>query len=218
MRHQADELRREIRELFQRRAAGDVSARTFERTVTEASVALGRAVVAEGMAEGESILAEHHFVHSHFKLTGSVLQEPSQAAVSLFATERRLFRLRSTLLPGRPPSCDAADETALDVVAYASIAGIVPRKQVRWGEAGGGLAIVAVALLLRGTLAITGPLLVLLGIGGVLHGLLLPTRWIELPSSEGQGEPPFEIHAIRRKSGRGLLAVVRGGLGRKEAA
>jgi hypothetical protein len=168
--------------------------------------------------EGESILAEHHFVHAHFKLAGSVMQEPAQSAVSLFATERRLLRLRSTLRPGRPPSCDDADETVRDELAYAGIAGLVLRKQVRWGEAGAGLAITAIALLLGSTLAVTGSLLVLLGIAGILHGLLLPTRWIELLARDGQPQPPFEIHAIRRKSGRGLLAAVRGGLGRKEAA
>jgi hypothetical protein len=215
---QADELRRELSDLFERRAAGDVPARTFERKLVEAQVALSRAVIAERLAPEESILAEHHFVHSHFKLTGSVLQEPAQAAVSFFATQRRLLRLRSTLLPGRPPSCDEADDTVVDELAYTGIAGLMPRKQVRWGEAGAGLAITAIALLLGNALAVTGSLLVLLGIAGVLHGLLLPTRWIEISTSDRRAQPPFEIHATRRKSGRGLVAVVRACLRKEEAA
>ncbi len=71
-----------------------------------------------------------------------------------------------------------------------------------------GLVIVLLTLLLRRLLAITGPVLVLLGLAGILHGLFLPTRWIEV-WSEQEDEPRMTIHGVWRKSARGLLAVLR---------
>jgi xanthosine utilization system XapX-like protein len=207
---QADELRQKLRELWERRAAGEVPARAFERRSAETGVALARAVASERLASDERILAEHHVVHSHFKLTGSVLQEPAQVAVSFFATNHRLLRLQATVLPGRPLTCDQSDGTGVDEMAYTRMSGIATRRQVRWGEAGAGLLCLVVAFLLRGALAVTGPMLALLGLVGMLHALLLPTRWVEIAAREGCAQAPFAIHAVRRKSGRGLLAVVRG--------
>jgi hypothetical protein len=212
MAQQADELRGEIRELFAKRGRGDVPARRFERQLTEKSVALARAVASERLAPDEPILAEHHVVHSHLKLAGSVLAEPEQATSSFFATDRRLIRLRGTMQPGRPVTCDQADGTVVDDLPYARLQRILPHRQVRWGEAGVGLAAVVLAFLLRDALAVTGPLLAILGGAGTLHGLLLPTRSIELSARDMSPEPPFELHAVRRKSARRLLAVVRAAL------
>jgi hypothetical protein len=213
----ADELRQQIRELFERRDRGDLPARTFERRLTEASIALGRAVASERLAAGETILAAHHVVHAHLKLAQSVLREPEQHTVSFFATETRLVRLRGTLRPGQPIRCDEADGTTVDELPYAHIAGVKPRWQMRLGEAAAGLTIALLAFLLHGVLTVTGPILALLGVAGVLHGLLMPTRWLEIVVTERAPEPPFAIHAPLRKSARALMAVVRGALARRKA-
>jgi hypothetical protein len=206
---EADELRRELRDLLEKRGRGDVPARTFERRLTEMSVALSLAVARERLEPGEAILADHHVVHSHLKLTNSVLREPEQSTVSCFATERRLIRVRGTMQPGRPVTCDEADGTVVDDLTYTRIARVVPHRQVRWGEAAAGVVVAAMAFLLRDVLTVTGPLLAILGGAGVLHGLLMPTRWLELIARDVQPKPPFEIHAVLRKSARILLATVR---------
>jgi hypothetical protein len=213
----ADELRRELRELCERRGRGEIPDRDFTRQVADGSVALCRAVVLEQLAPAEHVLAEHHLVHSHFQLTQSLLREPEQAMVSLFATERRLLRVRGSLWPGRPVTCDAADGTVVDALEYARIREIVGRSQRRWGESAAGSLAVLLAVLLGDRLAITGPMLIGLGCAGALHGLLLPTRWIEIVAA-GTAPPPFAIHGVRRRSARQLLAVVRDGVGRGRAS
>ena len=209
----ADELRSELRELVERRGRGDVGEKDFERRLAEASVALCRAVVSERLAPDEGIVAEHHLVYSHFKLTRSLLREPEQATVSFFATNRRLIRVRGSLLPGRPVSCDDADATVVDELGYAGIGQIARRKQQRWGEVAAGLGAALLAFLLGDALAITGPLLAGLGFAGALHGLLFPTRWIEIVARDAPPATPFEIHGVRRRSARNVLAVVRGAIG-----
>ena len=120
-----------------------------------------------------------------------------------------LIRVRGTMLPGRPVSCDAADHTVVDELPYANMRQAVVRKQLRWGEAAVGCGIVVMALLMGRTLAVTGPLLVVLGFAGILHGLLLPTRWIEIVPRDTKPDPPFQIHGVRRKGARRILAIVR---------
>jgi len=56
---------------------------------------------------------------------------------------------------------------------------------------------------------VTGPLLMLLGTLGVLHGLLLPTRWIEVRIRGAPPKEPMAVYALSKKSGRRLLKVVR---------
>jgi hypothetical protein len=182
-----DELRAEIRGLAGKRARGDLGERAFRR---------------------RGLLAEHHVVHSHFRWTESVLDEPEQATVSYFATGRRLLRVRGTLVAGRGQAGDTS-KAVVDDIAYAQVKAIESRRQWRWGEVATGAAIVLLALLLRGTLAVTGPVLVLLGAAGALHGLLMPTRWTELVLA---GPDRFEIHGTWRRSGRRLLAAIRNGL------
>jgi hypothetical protein len=212
----ADELRRELRELLDRRGRGDVREKDFERRLAEASVALIRAMVGERLAADEGIVAEHHLVHSHFRLTQSLLQEPEQATVSFFATDRRLIRVRGTLLPGRPVTCDDADATVVDELGYAGILHIARRKQRRWGEVAAGLGAALLAFLLGDALAITGPLLACLGLAGALHGLLFPTRWIEILPRDAPPVPPFQLHGVRRGSARRVLAVVAGAIGPRQ--
>ncbi|HEX7509521.1 MAG TPA: hypothetical protein VF550_22310, partial [Polyangia bacterium] len=206
---EADELRREIHDLFERRARGDVRDKDFHRRLTEKSVVLSRVVARARLPPGEKILAEHHLEHSHFKLNQSLLDEPEQATASFFASDRRLIRVRGTMLPGRPVSCDEADQTIVDELSYRHVQQVVIRRQIRWGEAATGCAVVLVALLLGRTLAVTGPLLILLGFAGMLHGLLLPTRWIEIVPRGFEPVPPFQIHGVRRKGARRILAIVR---------
>jgi hypothetical protein len=207
-----DDLRQELRDLFERRARGDVRDKDFRRLVAEKSVALSRVVASASLLPGEAILAEHHLEHSHFKLNQSLLDEPEQAIASFFASKHRLIRVRSTMDPGRPVSCDDADQTIVDEMAYRNMRQAVVRKEIRWGELAVGCMIVLMALLMGRTLAVTGPLLVVLGLAGMLHGLLLPTRWIEIVPRGAEVDPPFLIHGIRRKGARKILAIIRGAI------
>ena len=209
---EANELRQEIRDLFERRVRGDVRDKDFHRRLAEKSVALSRVVASGWLLPDEKILAEHHLEHSHFKLNQSLLDEPEQATVSFFATGRRLIRVCGIVVPHRPVSCDEADHTVVDDLAYAHMQRALIRKEIRWGEAGMGCAILLTALLLGRVLAVTGPLLVLLGFAGIVHGLLFPTRWIEIVARDSEPEPPFQIHGVRRKGARRILAIVRGAM------
>jgi hypothetical protein len=209
---EANELRQEIRDLFERRVRGDVRDKDFHRCLAEKSVALSRVVASGRLLPDEKILAEHHLEHSHFKLNQSLLDEPEQATVSFFATERRLIRVCGIVVPHRPVSCDEADHTVVDDLAYAHMRRALIRKEIRWGEAGMGCAILLTALLLGRVLAVTGPLLVLLGFAGIVHGLLFPTRWIEIVARDSEPVPPFQIHGVRRKGARRILAIVRGAM------
>jgi pyruvate, water dikinase len=206
---EADELRQEIRDLFERSARGDIRDKDFHRQLAEKSVALSRMVVRARLSPGETILAEHHLEHSHFKLNQSLLAEPEQATASFFASDRRLIRVRGTMRRGRPVSCDEADQTIVDDLPYRHMQQVLKRSQIRWGEVATGCAIVLMAWLLGRTLAVTGPLLVVLGLAGVLHGLLLPTRWIEIVARGVEPVPPFQIHGVRRKGARKIHSLVR---------
>jgi hypothetical protein len=209
-----DDLRSEIRGLADKRMRGDLGEKAFRKRALELSVALARAE-ARAVVGDEAIVAEHHVVHSHFRLTESLMREPEQTTVSYFATERRLVRVRGTLVTGRAQANDDGASTAVDTAAYERIKAIERRVEWRWGEVGMGLAIALVALLFRGTLAITGPVLVLLGLAGALHGLLMPTRWIEIEVESG--ESPFTVHGVWRRSGRRMLAAVRRSLQARDA-
>lgn len=204
-------LRAELRDLGERRQRGDIPDRRFQRRSMDLSVALARAEARSALPEDEPILAEHHIVHSHFKLTESLLKEPEQATVSLFATAERLVRVRGKLALGAQGLGPDLTTTWIDSVGYAAIRRLDRRAEWRWGEVGTGLVIVLLALLLRGLLTVTGPVLVLLGLAGMAHGLLMPTRWIEI-ATEVEVEPHLVIHGAWRKSGRRLVGVLRRGL------
>jgi hypothetical protein len=193
-----------------------VTERAFRRRLIELSVELARSEARAAVEDDEQIVAEHHVVHSHFKVTESLLQEPEQATVSFFATERRLVRVRGTLAQGPARPGEDATKTLVDGVAYDRMEKMERKVERRWGEVGMGLAIVLLALLFRGTLTVTGPVLVLLGAAGVLHGLLLPTRWIEIMMHGEAVEPPFAIHGVWRKSARRVLTEIRMALRRHE--
>ncbi len=50
--------------------------------------------------------------------------------------------------------------------------------------------------------------MVWLGILGILHGLLLPTRWVQVEILDPASEPIL-IHALRKKSGRKMVRYLR---------
>lgn len=179
----------------------------------ELGLDLCRAVVAQRLETDERVELEHHAVLGHLRLTQSVLKEPEQEAVSLFLTDRRLIRVRSRILADRPFSCDEGDQTRLDGVPLEAIAGLEVERTRRLGEAAAGAVIFAGALLLGPVLAVTGPILAAVGLAGIAHALLLPTRTLRLLTTGGGDGDPFLVHAPRARSARRLAARLRGGVG-----
>jgi nitrate/nitrite transporter NarK len=86
---------------------------------------------------------------------------------------------------------------------------VVVRTQRRTGEIIAGVAIAVFALLGRSWLQVTSTALLLLGVAGVLHGFLLPTRWGEVLEQTPTFSPPFQIWTLRKKSARRLLRFLR---------
>lgn len=200
-------LRDEIRALYGRRAREELHERDFQRLLTERTVALFRAVIVERLANGEAILAEHHVVRAHFDLNQSILRETDQEAVSTFATDRHLYCVRTTLRPEVMVSADDRDRTVVEEVPWSAVRGVQRRFEIRTGEALAGLGVILFALVFGSFLQITGTLMVALGIAGILHALLRPTRWVEITV---QGETPraLRLDAIRKRSARALVSLV----------
>jgi len=184
--------------------AGDIPRRRVEGLLAEKTVALYRAAVLSRLRDDERILAEHHAALGHLHLAESVLREPDQEAVSLFLTDRRLIRVRAFLSSARPASLSDEDGTVIDEVPLDAIEGLTVRRQARWGEAAAGVVIAAFALLFRSWLLITGTFLLALGALGVLHALLVPTRWVEILTPQRPASEPWRILAVRKKSARVL--------------
>ena len=210
MTEKVEALRARIRELYPKRARGDLTEKVFQYELTGRTLDLYRALIRMRMAEGEVIVREHHVVRAHFRLTQSVLREPEQEAISIFATDRRFFHLKSMLLPGRPPSADEEDKLLIEEVSFDRIESLQVRRQVRVGEIGLGGVMAGFAVLFYPYLSVTGPFMMGLGVMGMLHGLFLPTRWVEVktlglaPSSDS-----IQVYALHKKSGRGLVRFLR---------
>lgn len=203
---EAEALRHRIRGLYPKREIGDLTEKVFQKELTERTVDLYRVLIKDRLAKGETIQKEHHVAQSHFRLTQSVLREPEQTAISFFSTDRRLFRVRSVFLTSRPPTADEKDQTVIEELALKKIHALSLRRQVRWGEAGVGGVMGAFALLFAPWLSFTGPFLIGLGAAGIFHGLLLPTRWIEIIPQEGASTTdPFFVYALRKRSARDLV-------------
>ena len=206
MKTDINELRNKIAQLYPKRDRGDLTEKDFQRELTEHTVALYRALVREKMIEGETIECEHHTILSHFQLMQSILQEPAQQATSLFLTDRRLFRLQSTIMPDRPPTADSRDQTSVDVISLDRVHALEKRFQIRIGELLLGAGFCGFALMFHSWLAITGPVLVGLGALGVLHALILPTRWIEVRTVDTRAAiHPILIYSVRKKSAKELV-------------
>lgn len=204
-----DGLREGIVALWEKRARGDVSERAFQRESEQRVLELCHALVRHRIGEGESIRFEHHAVRAHTKIAGSVLRESEQEFISLLATERRLFRLRVIHTPDRPLLFLDGDKDAVEEMVYASASGVTVRTQRRKGQIVAGLVIAGFAVLGYSWLQITGAALLLLGMAGAVHGLLVPTRWAEVLQPEPTVSPPFQIWALRKKSARQLLKFLR---------
>ncbi len=203
-------LRRELRELHTRKQRGEIREKDYQKNLVDRTLDLYRAQVEARLEAGEEIAAEHHAVRAHMRLNQSVLRETDQHAVSLFATPRRLIRVRSTLRADRPVTADQRDETRIDELPLAEVREVAVRREIRAGEAIAGLVIIAIALLFRSWLLVTGKLMVVLGAAGVLHALLLQTRWLEVVARrKGEEVEPFVIIAARRKSARLLVRFLR---------
>lgn len=212
MHNPMDEIREDIRRLHLAHARGDLREKAFQRALAQKTMDLYRALVERTLAPGEKILKEHHVVEAHMRLTQSVLKEPEQMATSLFLTQRRLLRVRSSIRPGQPATADERDSTVLDEVPLARIQLIHTRRRIRPGEICAGLAMAALALIFWEWLEVTGVVLLGLGILGALHGFLMPTRWLEIAGKGAHGEP-FRILAPGKKSARELLKDLQERLG-----
>lgn len=205
MKTDLNELRQKIAELYPKRDRGDLRERDFQAQVADQTVALYRAIIKERMTEGETIECEHHTIWTHFRLMQSILREPAQQATSLFLTDRRLYRVQSTIMPDRPPTADSRDQTGVEVFRLDRIHALKKRLQIRLGEILLGTAFCAIAVVFHNWLTITAPFLAGLGILGVLHGLLRPTRWIEVELVNGsRTSDPILIYAVWKDSAKKL--------------
>ena len=205
MKTDLNELRQEIAGLYPKRDRGDLRERDFQAQVADKTVALYRALIKERMAEGETIECEHHTILTHFRLMQSILREPAQQATSLFLTDRRLYRIQATIMPDRPPTADGRDQTVVEVFELDRIHALKKRLKIRLGEVLLGAAFGAIAVVFHSWLTITAPFLGGLGILGVLHGLLRPTRWIEVEFVNGsRTSEPILIYAVWKDSAKEL--------------
>ena len=210
MKTDLNELRQEIAELYPKRDRGDLRERDFQAYVADKTVALYRAIIKDRMAEGETIECEHHTIWTHFRLMQSILREPAQQAISLFLTDRRLYRLRSTIMPEQPPTADNRDETEVDSFSLDRICNLKKRRQIRSGEILLGALFCAIAAIFHNSLTITAPFLAGLGILGVLHGLLRPTKWFEVNLADNPGtNAPILIYAVKKASAKELVRRLR---------
>jgi hypothetical protein len=199
-------LRESVAQLYPKRDRGDLRERDFQAKVAEQTVALYRAVITKRMAEGETIECEHHTIWTHFRLMQSVLREPAQQATSLFLTDRRLYRLQSTIMPEQPPTADSRDQTTVDVISLDGIHALKKHSEIRIGEMVVGAAMFGIGIIFHDWLSITGPFLAGLGILGVLHALLWPTRWMEVEIEKGSTPPePILIYGLKKKSAKELV-------------
>jgi hypothetical protein len=207
---EVEALRREIEGLYAKRARGDLAEKAFQQQLPERTVDLYRKLIQGRLAREEAIHAEHHVVKAHMKVAQSVLREPEQEAISLFATDGRLFHLRSFLKPDRPPTADKRDNTAVTEVPYERIEALKLRRQIRLGEMGVGAGMCCFALLFSSWLSVTGPFMAGLGLLGMLHALLLPTRWVEVNVAGPEpGSDQILIYTLRKKSARRLVRYIR---------
>ena len=121
-------------------------------------------------------------------------------------------------MPGRPPSADKEDNFSMKEVPLQRIGSVRVKRRIRIEEMGMGAAIAGFAVLCYSYLSISGPFLVgfLAGLGilGMLHGLLLPTRWVQVETFDPASEPIL-IHALRKKSARRMVKSLREKMRRK---
>ncbi|MBF0528992.1 MAG: hypothetical protein HQK55_06940 [Deltaproteobacteria bacterium] len=205
-----DAIRAELVKICAKRVRGDIREKTFQRTLAQRTVDLYRAVISPRLKRDETIMCEHHLLQSHFKIAQSVLREPEQMATSLFATDRRLIRLRSMVKPNSPVNCDESDQTVIDEIFYDQVLTVKVRRQIRNSQILAGLLTSGFAYVFKPYLNITGTVLIGFGILGVLHALVLPTRWVELVTADDSTKnDPMTVPVLHKKSGRALVRYIR---------
>jgi hypothetical protein len=206
MRTDVNELRMKIAQLYPKRDIGDLTEKNFQKKLAEQTVGLYRAVIKRRVAEDETIECEHHSIWTHFRLMQSILREPAQQAISLFLTNKRLFRIQSTLMPDHPPTADKRDNTIIDEISLDRVRALKKRYQIRTGEILLGAIFCVFSYVFFELLSITGPILFGFGVLGMLHGLVLPTKWIEVQTVDASPEAdPFLIYALRKKSAKEMV-------------
>jgi hypothetical protein len=210
---ETEKLREGLNDLYRRRLNGDLPERTFLKELERQFLALLRATAAERLVNGEKVALEHHVSRTHTRLTRSIFHQTEQEAVSLYATDRRLLRQRLTLLPDRPLTREEIGRMTFDDAPYEKVRDLRVSRAIRPSEIAAGAVIAGVAWLFRETLLVTGSLLFLLGILGMLHGLVLPTRSIEVRTDDAGTSEPISVLSARRKSARVLLRYVRSRVG-----
>lgn len=203
------DLRRQLWELNKGLCTGDVPEKRFNKEFDRLVLDIYRATVAAHLEPDEKVEHAHHVIRAHMKFNQSILKETDQQAVSLFLTDRRLVRLRSIVTQKKPVTCDERDGTTVDSVALDDITDVRLVRQVRYGEMITGAIIAVAAFVLRPLLQITFAFLLLLGVGGVIHGLVMPTKWYEIDVSDSAPEQELQIHAVRKKSAKKLVALLR---------
>ena len=208
-----EETDRKLEELGRRHRLGDLSAKKHERLRHEAYTDLARRLIAPHLEPGETLLLEHHWYAGHETAPVSVLRESAQAAESLFATDRRLFRWRYADKPSPDALSDPALRETLEFRRFGELSGLERRLKVRWGEALAGALIAAAAAVLWGHLQVTAPFMLGLGVLGMLHGLLWPTRAV-LVTHRDPGEVSWSVGAAGKKSGREMVALLKRKLAR----
>jgi hypothetical protein len=189
---------------------GDLRPGHYARRRQDLVAKLGRGRVRCCLEPGEAIVAEHHWVEPTVTMSASVLNEPVQLAGSAYATSRRVFRWRFREVVGRSGMPASEVDESLEHEWYCAIAAVTDQRVMRWGEVAVGAAIALIALVLREhlQLSVTGPVLIGVGIFGVIHGLFCPTRRTTL-SPLDPAQPNWEIWAPDTKTGRRLLEEVR---------
>lgn len=194
--------------LAARFALGDLNPKRYARLRQQALAALGRRKIAPLLAPGETFLAEHHWVEGHTRLPDAAFAETGQTAGSLYATDRRLFCWRFHDCPSPSASPPPDIEETLEFRWYAEIAGVERCRSFRWGEAVTGLIIAMLAGFLSTRLGVTGPLLLAVGVFGVVHAMMVPTRYVTVVFNGSDAGWP--VWAAATESGRAVLREVSG--------
>jgi hypothetical protein len=203
-----EEVEARLKDLARRFKAGDVAARRYARLRQDLLAHLGRCRILPQLEPGESLIAEHHWVEPTARLPESPLEDAGLGSVSLYATTRRLFRWRFQDRGAQTDAAGARLDESLDVRWYTDITALLGHRETRWGEAAAGLAIAAAAALLYGHLAVTAPFILAVGLFGVAHALLVPTRRVALRSASS-GDADWLVSAVATPSGRALVASIR---------
>lgn len=197
---------RELTRLDGRFALGDLTPKRYARLRQHALAELGRRKIAPWLGPGEAVVAEHHWVEGHARLPDSPFAETGQIAGSLFATDRRLFRWR--FHDGGSPSASSGVDVAetVEFLWYAEINGLQRQSSFRLGEAVTGSIIAVFAWLMYARLAVTGPVLLAVGVFGIVHAMIVPTRYVTVVVDGADAGWP--VWAARTRSGRAVLGEV----------